>query len=177
MHPDRSDLDAWIRAMELEGNVCADVEDGRLPTLGPGSCLGKGDHHGINRAMEMFDENDETCSAENERMIVLITSETPCTYWGARIGDWRNWYGGTVAQAYAAADAAALRGVSIAAVLVDNGNQGQCTTPWQQGLAPDVFVENMVRGVVDAALIQPTQSEFDDILEDLNAVLTVRLVE
>lgn len=183
---DRVDLEHWLDAMESEGDVCQDPIDGELPTLGAASCAGKGDHHGINRAMEMFDEIPNNCSSEYERMIVLITGGPPCGYLGRVVGAPRQfWVGGSLIQSYAAANAAAAAGVSIAPVLVDNNGTENCTAPpgpngfdWQNNLiSPEQFVENMKRGLTTEAMLQPNQFEFNGILDAVNQVLTVRLVE
>jgi hypothetical protein len=183
---DQNEISGWVTAMGMSGNFCRDPmssrANSRLPTLDPGSCVGKGDHHGIYQAMQMFDDLDDSCSEPGERLIVLITSDIPCAYPGWVINERGTpYFGGTIAEAYAAADAAAAAGISMAPILIDNGRRGNCPrTPsmmWQHTESAWSFVNNMARGFSSSALINPPQNEVDDLIDDVNEVLFVRMVD
>jgi hypothetical protein len=156
----------------------ADRSATRLPTLDDGSCVGKGDHHGIYQAMEMFDEVEDRCSSEGERLIILITSRAPCPVWTRSLGGgwFGKWFGGSVQQAYEAADDAFAAGISIAPILIDRGQLGhqQCVSFLPTG---QQFIQNMTRGFSKNALINPPQSNVDDLIRQINEVLFVRLVQ
>lgn len=186
------DINAWITAMGQWGNYCDDPRDrsnpqkSRLPTLGRGSCLGKGDHHGINQAIQMFDDLEDSCSSEGERLIVFITSDVPCAWRGWHVGDRRTpYYGGTLADAYAAADSAWAAGINVQPVLIQNGQVGNCPYTgehaWQHSDSPWSFANKMARGFPanggSGALINPSQNQINALINDLNEVLFVRLVE
>jgi len=179
------DVDTWLAALDAEESVhCPDKDTdrelflrSRLPTRDRGSCLGKGDHWGIQRAIQMFDDAPNSCSAKGERLIVLITSSTPCLMWGGWIGDWFRFYGGTLAQAYAAADEAWTAGINIAPILIDNGRLGHhCDLPGNQH-TPTEFIHNMARGFITEGMINPTQDEIDALIARLDDEITVRVVK
>ncbi|MBW2232214.1 MAG: hypothetical protein JRH17_17660 [Deltaproteobacteria bacterium] len=183
---DSADIDAFIGAMNSEPSMScqpltfpvANRSATRLPTLDDGSCVGKGDHHGIYQAMEMFDEVEDRCSSEGERLIVLITSRAPCPVWTRSLGGgwFGKWFGGSTQQAYEAADDAFAAGISIAPILIDRGQLGhqQCVSFLPTGFQ---FIQNMTRGFPQNALINPPQSNVDDLIRQINEVLFVRLVQ
>jgi hypothetical protein len=179
------DVDTWLAALEAEESIrCPDKDTERelflraeLPTRRRGSCLGKGDHWGIQRAIRMFEDEPSSCSADGERLIILITSSTPCLMWGGWIGDWFRFYGGTLAQAYAAADEAWAAGINIAPILIDNGRLGHdCDIPSFQH-TPTEFINNMARGFITEGMINPTQDEIDALITRLNDEITIRIVD
>jgi hypothetical protein len=189
---DRTDITAFEAEMGAWGSYCDDPRDpsdpdnSKLPTLGRGSCLGKGDHHGVYQAMQMFDDLEDSCSSEGERLIVLITSDTPCAWSGSHVGDQSTpYYGGTLAEAYTAADAAWAKGINIQPILVLRGRIGDCPRwgehAWQHADSPWRFANKMARGFPttsgSGAMINPTQGQVDAMIDDLNKVLFVRLVE
>jgi hypothetical protein len=175
------DLRTWISALISEGKNCEDNVRDRMPTLGRGSCLGKGDHHGINKAVEMFDEIPVSCSADNERVIVLITSDTPCWELGWRVGDPVHLYGGSLSQAYQAADDAHAVGINIQPILVDRGRVGHCPLGGfyaaQRYHTPTEFIDNMARGFFTDGMVNPSQNEVDALLTRLDDEITVRIVD
>jgi hypothetical protein len=179
------DIDTWLLALEAEESIrCPDKDTERelflraeLPTRGRGSCLGKGDHWGIRRAIQMFDDNPGSCSAEGERLIILITSSMPCLMWGGWIGDWFRFYGGTLTQAYAAADEAEAEGINIAPILIDRGRLGHDCDISSNWDTPTEYINNMARGFVTEGMINPTQDEIDALITRLDDKITVRLVD
>jgi hypothetical protein len=189
---ERADITNWRSAMNAWGNYCDDPRDrsdpdaSKLPTLGRGSCLGKGDHHGIYQAMGMFDDLQDRCSSEGERLIVLITSDVPCAWRGWHVGDRRTrYYGGTTTDAYRAADAAWSAGINIQPVLIQGGQLGNCPRlgehAWQHSESALSFASNLARGFPvtsgSGALINPGQSQVNSLINELNKVLFVRLVQ
>jgi hypothetical protein len=187
-----ADISNWISAMNTWGNYCDDPRDrsdpdaSKLPTLGRGSCLGKGDHHGIYQAMNMFDDLNDRCSSEGERLIVLITSDVPCAWQGWHVGDTSGRrYGGTTSDAYQAANAASAAGIHIQPILIDGGSAGNCPTTGehagQHAESAASFVNNMARGFPvtagTGAMINPAQMPVNRLIDELNKVLFVRLVQ
>lgn len=176
----RTDVDDWLAALQLEANVfCPDRLD-EMPTRGRGSCLGKGDQNGINRAIQIYEESAESCSVAGERVIILITSDTPCFYWGGFVRDFFNFYGGSFSQAYAAADDALAAGISILPVLVDRGTEGNCpfrgAQLFQHEDSPEVYIDKMARGFVTRGLIDPSQNEINAVISQISQAIRVRIV-
>lgn len=176
-------IDAGLAAFGFEG-TCAGFRE-RLPGAGRGSCAGKGDHHGIDQALDLFDEMGiDACSVSKERLIILITSGTPCAVFGPAIGDFGTpFFGGTRIQAIAAANRAESLGVSIAPIRVDAGDpssgdycQGQPLAFKTPGM-PNAYLNSLARGFVESALVSPTESDLEELIQQLNDNLTVRLVQ
>ena len=115
------------------------------------------------------------------RIIVLITSDTPCLYFGGFVGDPFNFYGGTLDQAYAAADNAFAAGVTIAPVLIDLGITGNCpftgAQAFQHADTPPVYIDKMARGFVTAGLVDPTQGDINSFIAQLGRNISVRIVD
>ena len=181
----RTDIDDWLFALQAEANVsCPPPPKNRteeMPTRGRGSCLGKGDQNGINRAIRMYEESTTSCSVPGERVIILITSDTPCFYWGGLVGDPFNFYGGSFNQAYAAADDALAAGISILPVLVDLGDDGNCgfrgAQLFQHEDSPEVYIDKMARGFVTQGLIDPSQGEINAVISQIAQAMQVRIVK
>ncbi|MBW2391394.1 MAG: hypothetical protein JRG89_23630 [Deltaproteobacteria bacterium] len=181
----RTDIDDWLFALQAEANVSCPLppknrtED--MPTRGRGSCLGKGDQNGINRAIRMYQESTGSCSVPGERVIILITSDTPCFYWGGPVGDSFNFYGGSFSQAYAAADDALAAGISILPVLIDRGDEGNCpfrgAQLFQHEDSPEVYIDKMARGFVTQGLVDPSQSEINAVISQIAQAMQVRIVK
>lgn len=194
---DALELTTWENAMTSEGKTCpAGLSQQRrvpMPTLDVGTCLGKGDHHGILQAIEMFDELDERCSAEDKRLIVLITSDIPCAWPGALVRARTLLVGGTLKQAFNAADEAADNGIAIQPILLNLGSDENCPVGgffgWQHSQSKTEFAHNLARGFVDPrpmgssragdgrALINPIQDDVNALFDDLTNRIPVLLVE
>lgn len=184
------DLTSWIGARVADGRSCGYGETDfnvvygeRLPTRGPGSCAGKGDQHGIEKAVQMFADESFTCSSPGERLIIFITSDTPCWVPSALVPNaFGRRFGGTFAEAYAAADYAYSEGISIQPILIDNGRNGNCPFgtygSGQHQESPTTYINNMVRGShIAFALIDPLPSEIRDVINRINDVIFSRIVE
>lgn len=177
----RDDIEDWLAALEFEANIVCDPDPRQpMPTRGRGSCLGKGDQVGIERAIRLFEESAESCSAPGERVIILITSDTPCFYWGGLVNDFFKFYGGSFSQAYQAANDAWAAGISIAPVLIDRGDLENCgfkgAQLFQHKDSPEAYIDKMARGFVSEGLIDPTQAEIDDLIGQLTQLIPVRIV-
>jgi hypothetical protein len=126
--------------------------------------------------MSLFEQFADTCSSPGERLIVLMTSDTPCQYPGALIGDPGTPYGGTLAEAYQAADDAAAAGISIAPVLINFGAPAVCAGVGS-AIPPQQFLRNMTRGFIDDSLNNPNQFRVNRLLQEISAILPIRMVE
>jgi hypothetical protein len=190
------ELTQWENAMTSEGKTCPNDFRRRgtdpLPTLGRGSCLGKGDHHGILQAIEMFDELDGRCSVDKKRLLVLITSDVPCV-WSGHLIRKPGLVGGTLQQAFKAADTAEAEGIAIQPILLDFGAIGSCpagqVNSVNQSQTNIEFAHNLARGYIDPrpmgsartgsgrAMINPPQNDVNALFDDLKNRIPVLLVE
>ena len=178
-----AEIDAGLTAFGLEGE-CESFRD-TLPGGGRGSCAGKGDQWGIDQSLELFDQMGiDACSVSRERLIVLITSGMPCAVFGPAVGDFATpYYGGTRADAVAAAERADALGVSIAPVRIDRGDPAEGDYCRNIPLAfrspgqPNGYLNSLARGFVERALSEPTESDLEDLIGEMNNNLTVRIVQ
>lgn len=176
-------IDDGLAAYASEG-VCQDFRD-RLAGAGRGSCAGKGDQHGIDQALELFERmGTDSCSISRERLIVLVTSGMPCAVFGPAINDFATpYYGGTRLDAFAAAERADALGVSIAPVRIDRGAPADgdyCRNvplAIREGGLPTLYLSSLARGFVEAALVEPNPADLRDLISEFNQNLAVRVVE
>lgn len=176
-------IDTGLTAMGLEG-TCQNFRDS-LPGGQRGSCAGKGDNLGIDRALDLFDEmGTASCSVENERVIVLMSAGMPCVVFGPALNDFSTpYFGGTKDDAYEAADRAAARNVTIVPIHVDEGAPGD--NNYCQGIPlafhepgiPEVYLATLARGWAETAILDPDQSDMEDLLDEVNRNLSIRVVE
>jgi len=176
-------VDRGLTALGQEG-TCDNFRD-RLMGARRGGCAGKGDNWGIDRSLELFEEmRTDTCSVESERLIILVTSGMPCLVFGPAINDFSTpYHGGTVADAYAAAERADTLGVSVAPVHLKAGAPGGgdwCTNKplaFQAQGIPAVYLGTLARGFVEGVVDTTTQTGIDELLEDFTDHLSVRVVQ
>lgn len=176
-------IDSGLTAMGLEG-TCQNFRD-TLPGGNRGSCAGKGDHLGIDRALQMFDEmGTDKCSIDGERVIVLMSAGMPCAVFGPALNDFATpYFGGTKDDAYEAADRAAARDVNIVPIHVDVGTPGDGDYCRNVPLAvhepgiPSIYLSTLARGWAETAILEPTTSDMEDLLDQVNRNLSVRVVE